>query len=63
MSDRTLASEKDIKEIEEEANIPKRTSKRRNAIYMGEADKAKLIEEISKETLSIFTPSETYEGS
>lgn len=51
MSNRTLASEKDIKDIEEEASIPKRTSKRRNAIYMGEAEKAKLIEEISKETL------------
>lgn len=62
MSDRTLASEKDIKDFEE-TTLPKRTSKRRNAIYMGESEKAKLIEEISKETQSIFTPSEVFEGS
>lgn len=47
MSDKTLASEKDIEDIEE-SGAPKRSAKRRNAIFMGETEKAKLMEEISK---------------
>ena len=47
MSDKTLCSEKEIQG--EEQHVGVRSNKRRNATFMGESEKAKLMEEISKE--------------
>jgi hypothetical protein len=55
MSDKTLASEKDIEMEDESEAVPTfRSSKRRNAIIMSESEKAKLMEHIAEQETSLF---------
>ena len=53
MSDRTLCSEKELQETEQ-ASPPARNMKRRNAIFMGQQEKERLLEEIAKGEIDIF---------